>query len=149
MLQETFPGAKFIHIVRHPYALFASTIRLWKSLSWAQGLQVPTFHAIEEAVLDGLVAMYNCFEAGKQRLSPTQFVELRYEDLVSSPVSLLRLVYDRLELGGIDEFVPRLEGYWHEAARHTARRYELPSDTRRKIRERWALLFERYGYEER
>ena len=33
ILQEMFPGALFLHIVRDPYVVFPSTVNLWKSLA--------------------------------------------------------------------------------------------------------------------
>ena len=40
VLAEMFPEARFLHVVRDPFVVFASTMRLWRSLHDVQGLQV-------------------------------------------------------------------------------------------------------------
>jgi omega-hydroxy-beta-dihydromenaquinone-9 sulfotransferase len=42
-LLKLFPDAKFVHIVRDPYVVFASTVNLWNSFARRHGLQ--TLHA--------------------------------------------------------------------------------------------------------
>ena len=42
-LAEWFPGAKFIHMSRHPYRLVPSTMRLWKLLDQLQSFQLPKY----------------------------------------------------------------------------------------------------------
>ena len=41
VLLELFPDAKFVHIRRDPYVLFASTVNLWRTMAKKQGLQTP------------------------------------------------------------------------------------------------------------
>ena len=60
-LARLFPGAKFIHIVRDPYTIFPSTRRLWVSLDWAQGLQHPHHHDLDEYVFSAFERMYRGF----------------------------------------------------------------------------------------
>ena len=57
-LLEMFPQAQFVHIVRDPAEVFASTKRLWQALFKTQGLQV--FHGdwLEEFVYDNFDRMY-------------------------------------------------------------------------------------------
>ena len=42
-LSQWFPGAKFIHMSRHPYRLVPSTMKLWKLLDLLQGFQLPKY----------------------------------------------------------------------------------------------------------
>ena len=41
VLLELFPKAKFVHIRRDPYTLFASTVNLWMRMGQKHGLQTP------------------------------------------------------------------------------------------------------------
>src|SRR4029079_1623415 len=70
VLARLFPGAKFIHIVRHPFALFPSTTRLWQSLDEVQGLQMPHGRGLNEYVFECLNRMYGGFEDQRRRLEP-------------------------------------------------------------------------------
>jgi len=100
-LSRLFPGAKFIHIVRDPYALFPSTVRLWKSLDEVQFLQMPRGKGLEEYVYECLTRMYRGFEKQRPEIDPKNICDLRYEALVQNPVVEVRRVYQEL---GLDDF---------------------------------------------
>src|SRR5262249_53970099 len=99
VLARLFPGAKFIHIVRHPFALFPSTMRLWQSLDEVQGLQIPRGVGLDADVCDCLRRMHRGFEAQRQRLPREAIYDVHYEDLVADPVTEIGKIYARLELG--------------------------------------------------
>ena len=98
VLARLFPGAKFIHIVRHPFALFPSTTRLWQSLDEVQGLQMPKGKGLEEYVFGCLTRMYGGFEEQRKRIDPAAIYDVRYEDLVADPVREIGKMYARLGL---------------------------------------------------
>ena len=106
-LLELFPDARFVHIVRDPHVVFPSTVNLWKSLYRNHGLQTPTFAGLEEQVFETFNHLYAKLEEGKRLVAPGRFHELRYEDLIRDPEGEMRLLYDRLGLGGFDDALPR------------------------------------------
>ena len=61
LLLELFPEARFIHIVRDPYVIFSSTVRLWKSLYDVEGLQKPRFDGLEDYVYRMFTRMYRAY----------------------------------------------------------------------------------------
>ena len=145
---EVFPDAKFIHIVRDPLKLFPSTVRLWKSLSRVQGLQIPRDDApwVEGHVLDQFVRMYECFEQDRELIAPGQLIDIRYEDLVKDQVGQMRSVYERLQLG---DFAPVEQGILErtrETRDYQPNKYTLPPEVADRVRGRWAPYFQRYGY---
>jgi hypothetical protein len=148
VLQELFPGALFVHIVRDPYVVFPSTVNLWKSLYRTHGLQPPTFEGLEEYVYATFTRLYERLEATRGLVSPERFHELRYEDLVRDPVGQLRALYDHLGLGDFDRLLPRLESYLASLAGYETNRYQLTDGQRAEITRRWRPVIERYGYVE-
>jgi omega-hydroxy-beta-dihydromenaquinone-9 sulfotransferase len=146
-LLELFPEARFVHIVRDPYVVFPSTVNLWKALYIAHGLQKPTFAGLEEHVFDTFTHLYARLEQSKHLLAPNRFHELRYDDLLADPVGQMRLLYERLELGGFERFLPRLKGYLDANAGYKRNRYpDLPADLRAEITRRWGHVIRQYGY---
>jgi len=53
MLTRLLPGARFVHIVRHPLEVFASTVRLWRSTRAGNALAAWDDAALEREVLAG------------------------------------------------------------------------------------------------
>jgi hypothetical protein len=148
VLSELFPGAKFVHIVRDPYSLFASTCRLWSALERIQGFQTPRYEHLEEYVLCCLERMYAGFERQRVALDESQICEIRYEELVRDPVGQLRRVYEHLRLGDFELVRAKVEAYAAAKREYRANRHELSPRLRSIIRQRWAAYFEKYGYAE-
>lgn len=147
LLSELFPGAQFIHITRDPYALFPSTQRLWKSLDAAQGCQVPRHQQLDQYVYDALLRMYDGFTKQRAQLDPAQIVDIRYEDLVADPLSVVEEIYRKLSLGDFARVRGALEAYLHREKSYQTNRHELTPEVRAEIRRRWHHYFEQYGYD--
>lgn len=146
-LARLFPGAKFVHIVRHPDALFPSTMRLWKSLDEVQGLQMPRGKNLREYVLTCFERMYGGFEKQRREIDPRNMIDIKYEDLVADPVGQVERIYRELELGDFEPLRPKLTAVASEQKSYKTNVHELDDATRAEIRRRWAAYFERYGYE--
>ena len=146
ILRSMFPNARFLHIVRDPLVVFPSTMRLWKSLDYVQGMQVDRGERLEEYVLDTFDVMYAAFERDRADLPDGCLHELKYEDLVADPVGQLAEAYRALDLGGFESVRPPLERQAEEMQHYRRNRYALDERTRRLVVERWQPFFERYGY---
>lgn len=145
-LSRLFPGAKFIHIVRDPYALFPSTVRLWKSLDEVQGLQMPRGKGLEDYVFDCLTRMYRGFERQRPEIDPKNICDMRYEDLAQNPLAEVRRVYQELGLDDFAALQPKLEAYLGKQKSYQVNKHELDEEMKGQIRGRWGEYFERYGY---
>jgi hypothetical protein len=147
-LLELFPDARFVHIVRDPFVVFPSTVNLWKALYIAHGLQRPTFSGLEEYVFNTFTHLYARLEQSKHLIAPNRFHELRYEDLIADPVGKMRQLYERLELGGFENFLPKLKTYLDANAAYKTNRYQnLSSELREEIERRWGQVIRQFGYE--
>ena len=146
-LLAMFPEARFVHIVRDPQVVIPSTMHLWRTMYLAHGLQNPTFAGLEEQVFANFEHLYCRLEEGKKRIPPGRFHELRYEDLVVDPVGQMRLLYDRLDLGGFGAVEPRLEAYLAATKNYQTNRYTSPPELRAKIRRHCGDVIRRYGYQ--
>ncbi len=145
-LLEVFPEARFVRIVRNPYEVYASTVRLWKSLVDTQALQLPKKLDFEDAVLRGFASMNDTVERQKSLVDPSRFVEIRYEDLVSDAPATMRRIYDQFNLPGFDEYLPKLEEHLHGVAGYKPNRHQLDASTYEVINDRWAKHIELQGY---
>lgn len=146
LLAEMFPRAKFLHIVRDPPTLYASTLKLWRVLDRAQGLQLPHFRQLESYVIEAFCQMYAAFERDRQTLSADRVHDLRYEDLVRDPLGELERAYARLQLGDFAQVRSSLEAFTSSKREYQTNRYELDAETRARIERAWGFYAERYGY---
>jgi hypothetical protein len=145
-LNELLPNAIYIHIVRDPYVVFASTINLWRTLYRAHGLQCPSFQGLEETVLSTFVRIHEKLEEGKRTLSPGQFYELSYEDLVKNPIAEMKKIYDHFRLPGFDACLPRMQSYLGAVSGYETNKYILSEEQRSLVSVRWGDIIRQYGY---
>jgi len=146
VLREAFPDAKFLHIVRDPYTVFASTINLWKRLYADEGLQIPRLEGLDEYVFETFNQMYRAFDRDRPAIPPGNYSEVRYEDLVKTPVEQMRRIYDELGLGRFDQMQPALEAYVASQKDYKTNRWQFSAEVKREVGRRWAAFFDRYGY---
>lgn len=147
-LSRLFPGAKFVHIVRDPYTVYASTMRLWKTLDGVQGFQVPKHKDLRDRVFRTFEKMYAGFERQRAELDPNDLCDVRYEDLIADPVGQLRRVYEQLDLGGFSDVQPRIEQYQRDHQDYKTTPHNLDPETKAEVRRRWSDFIEKYGYSE-
>ncbi|MDB4533431.1 sulfotransferase [Vicingaceae bacterium] len=148
-LVERFPGAKFIHLSRHPDQVFPSTMKLWKSLDFAQGLQVPKYsdEELQAYVFDCYQRMYGGYFEQRTKIPAADLVEIRYEDLVKDPLSQVAQVYEKLGLQNFDGVHGFLTKYHEERKGYKADQVVVDANIRQSLRERWSDYFERFGYD--
>jgi hypothetical protein len=146
VLATMFPGARFLHIVRNPLAVYPSTIKLWRVLDEAQGLQIPNHRQLTSYVQAAFQRMYLAFDQQRPLVPGNQIYDIRYEDLVEDPVGVLRNAYAALDLGDFEAVRPRLEAMTRDSGRYQTNRYELPPAEQSEILRRWHHYAQQYGY---
>jgi hypothetical protein len=146
VLADMFPEARFLHVVRDPFVVFPSTMRLWRSLHAVQGMQIDDGHALEHYVFTAFEQMYAAFERDRRRVDDGRLHEVRYEDLVRDPVGQLADAYQQLDLGGFERVRPALTRQAGSMRRYRTNTYRLDPRIAREISGRWRPFLERYGY---
>jgi omega-hydroxy-beta-dihydromenaquinone-9 sulfotransferase len=147
-LLELFPDARFVHIVRDPFAIYSSTVNLWKKLYRSQAMQTPTFEGLEEDVFETFLHFHRRLDATRHLVPAGRFHELRYEDLTKDTPGELHRLYAALELGDFESLQPHLERYLAETSRYEKNRWELSDAERTEILRRWGEVIRKYGYDE-
>ena len=147
ILGEMFPEARFLHVVRDPWVVFSSTMRLWRSLHEVQGLQVDRGEALERYVFAAFEEMYAAFERDRGSLADGRLHELRYEDLVADPVGRLAEAYERLDLGDFARVRGKLEAQAESMKRYRTNTYSDDPRIVAEVARRWRPFIDRYGYE--
>jgi hypothetical protein len=97
-IRELWPGAKFIHIYRDPYAVFESSRRALSTVLRELALQRYEQVPIEDIVLDVYPRMMDGLLRDAHRLSEREIVHVRFEDLEADPLHKIARVYRALDL---------------------------------------------------
>lgn len=148
VLSQMFPDAKFIHITREPYGMFASTVRMWRSLDKSQALEDPASSPVEDFVLTIGKRIYRSFHRHREQIPPNRICDIRYEDLVEDPLATLENVYSQLRLGDFEQARPKAEIFLAERKHFKTNTHTIPEAWRRRIDREWNDYITTYGYGE-
>ena len=146
VLAGMFPESRFLHVVRDPYVVIPSTLRLWKSLHDVQALQVDRGEALEHYVFAAFEEMHEALERDRAALAADRLHEVRYEDLVADPVGILEQCYERLALGDFERVRPALERQAESMRRYRTNTYRHDPRLVAAITARCKPFLDRYGY---
>jgi len=148
-LRAMFPRAKFVHIYRHPYAVYRSNMHTAAEGHIINQLQDPDPQDnYQTRFLDNYRRMEDAFYRDAARLAPDQWAEVRFEDLERDPVGQLRKIYAQLGLEFTPQFECRLRRYLESIAGYKKNRFRpLPEAVRAKIDHTMQRYFDRWGYE--
>ncbi|MFM7206620.1 MAG: sulfotransferase family protein [Planctomycetaceae bacterium] len=147
VLAGMYPESRFLHVVRDPFVVIPSTLRLWRSLHEVQALQVDTAgDRLERYVFAAFVEMHGALERDRAKLAPGRLHEVRYEDLVADPVGVMQQCYERLDLGDFDRVQPALERQAESMRRYRTNTYRHDPRLVGEIASRCRPFLERYGY---
>ncbi len=159
-LQQVFPQARFIHVVRDGRAVANS----WLQMPWWLGYQgpdhwqwgpLPATYASEWyesgknfGLLAGLLwkLLIDAFETTRGRIPPEQWMDVRYEDIVARPKDIFASM---LEFAGLpyDGFDSALDKYTFSQGRSDAFRRDLDAESLRLLDNSLAGHLGRFGYE--
>jgi hypothetical protein len=146
LLLELFPGARFVHIHRDPYAVFQSARHLYHRLWSIHLLQKPTVD-LDEQILRRYTRMHDAFFEQRGLIPEGQFHEIRFEDLERDPIGQLSVTYERLGLTGFESFLPRLQQRVDSLAGYRKNQFEeLPAELRQRVASAWQRSFDTWGY---
>ena len=146
LLLALFPDAKFIHICRSPYEVFASTRNLHHRITALTTLQKLDMRNSAETVLVLYEGMMRRFLADRPLIPPGNFAEIRFSDLECDPIGEMRRLYDELGLPGFEATEPALRRHIAGQADYRKNSFRLASEERARITERWGFAFDAFGY---
>jgi hypothetical protein len=147
LLLEEFPEARFVHIRRHPYAVFQSTRHTVQKAApwWALQRQQQSY--LEDRIIRQYRELYDAFFEERGLIQPARMHELRFEDLAADPVGQIRALYQALNLPDFAYVEPALRAYLDSLGSYQKNTFpELPSDLRARLAREWRRCFEEWDY---
>lgn len=145
-LLEMFSDAKFVHIVRDPYLVYASTHKLWRDSFRYAHLQIPSHQMVDDMILSWYPKLFALFERDRPRIPARSLFEMKFEDLEAAPLETLRDMYLSLGLEGFEPFSRRVSKYLDSLNGYEKNVHRIEEGDRAKVATAWSDTFERYGY---
>ena len=146
MLVELFPNAKFVHIHRSPYEVYASTRNLHHRVLAFTSLQKLDGRGDTEALLILYEQMMRRFFADCSLVPAGNLVDVRFDDLERDPIGEMRRVYEKLALSSFEATEASLRHYVTGQSTYQKNRLELSLCERKLIANRWSFAFAKLGY---
>jgi LPS sulfotransferase NodH len=147
LLLETFPDARFVHIRRHPHAVYQSTVRLRRTLSEVFAFQDPDPALVHARVVRQYREMYDAYFEQSGLVPAGRLCELAFEDLEKDPLGQLERVYTELSLPDFEQARPALEAYVRSLEGYKKNEHPpLPEDVRAELAREWLRCFDEWGY---
>lgn len=143
-----FPDARFVHILRDPYQVFASFVNSHKKMSASQSLQSRALSDEDAArlVFDGFERLHSAFHDQQHLIPEGHLITVRYEDLKADTPATLRRIYEALDLGDYDRVARHFDRAEKRNASYRTNSFTLEPAVVSQINTRWHDYFERYGY---
>jgi hypothetical protein len=104
-LLERFPDAKIIYIARHPYEALPSMTSMFSSMYG----DIPDNDPSRLAFAELGIQFYLYLAEMRKVIPPSQFIALKYDDLVSSPKDTVKKVYDHFNWKVSEQFDAQLD----------------------------------------
>lgn len=146
-LRDRFPGAKFIHIHRHPEEVYASTLFLHRKLQDVWALQDSDAAGLPETVLQNHADLMAACFAQTNGLPERELIEVALTDLEDHPLATIESIYRQLELPGFDAAASRFSAYLEGLGPYAKNHWALSSKERHSVRLALAHVYERWGYQ--
>lgn len=147
LLLELFPGARFLHIHRHPYAVFRSRRAELLGDRIGHSLQPRPVEDPEDEIVAVYREMHDVLFHERDLVPDGRYFEVAYKDLVTNPIGTLRGVYRELGLGDFERCAECVQNYINSIGAYENNHHPPVCDsTRRRLEKEWQQSFEEWGY---
>lgn len=150
LILDMFPDARFVHITRNPYEVFASTMHMRSHTDWENHFHVPEGDPEEARARQTLALGQRMFErvVDDRRLIPEgNLVEIKYEDLVGNEMAVMERLYATLRLSGWEAGRAGLAEYTNGLKGYKRNQLRLEKGRMADVYDQWRILFDTYGYD--
>jgi hypothetical protein len=148
LLLEMFPDAHFIHISRHPYQVFRSTQKLYRTAVARIRVQTASDVHLDDAIIRRYRQMYEAYLAERDLIPPGHLHELHFEELEQDMLGQVREIYAQLSLDGFAAVEPKLRRYIEAMSGYQKNPHQpLPDELKQRLARAWQPMFDAFGYE--
>ncbi len=146
LLQEMYPGAKFVYIYRNPYTVYKSSIHVRNTMYEANALGRNHLEGIPEDVFQTYESCFQTYERDRLLVPEGNLHEVRFEDLEADPLGTLQKMYNGLGLTGFEGLKTALEPQMESFRKYKKNKFTDDPQVMERVYQRLKYAFDRYGY---
>jgi hypothetical protein len=146
VLPTLFPKSRYVVIERNPFEVFASNLKLWRTLLNLYSWESFSMEEVEDFILAAYPLHEEAITAGAGVLQSGSLARVRYEELVRDPMKEMARLYEELDLGDFETVRPRIDRHLAGVADYKRNSFRLSAAQRRRIEQAWGKAMERKGY---
>ncbi len=148
-LCEMFPNARFIHIVRSPYSVVPSTIRMWSIVQKQNALNGNIQPPQSAEVVGVLKNLLETVEKERMNLPPGTMVRVRFEDLEIAPVETMRTMYSDLGIEFTHDLERLIDRFMKQNSAFKKNVFTLTDKDKALINRELEFSMRSYGYDQK
>ena len=145
-LIEMYPNAKFIHLYRNPYEVYASTIKFHNDTAEIFSLQTWNMDELEKNVLEIYQELYVDWDKKIADIPKENWLDIRYEDFIKEPLKYLEKIYSDLKINGLKENRKEITEFLEQQMKYKLREYNFSDELISAVNEKCDHIFNRFGY---
>jgi hypothetical protein len=147
LLLDVFPEARFVHIHRHPYDVFQSSLHSARTALPYWTLQRSDHTGLAQRTLDQYAEIYDAYFEDRGLIPPNRLHEISYASLVSQPLDTLRSAYEALGLPDFSIAEPVIREYLDSIRDYERNRFaEMDPEWKAALARRCPRCFDQWGY---
>ncbi len=147
LLRSLFPDAKFIFVVRNPYIVFASTMKLFRTMIPLFQLQDVNWDDIEASIIYNYTDMTRRYMHDRASIPKGHLIEVRFEDIGKDAPGVLERIYADLDLPDWERAQVPIKEYLGTLSGYRKNRYDLDQSLIDKVNREWGFALREWSYE--
>ena len=148
LLLDMFPDARFVHICRHPFDVFRSTQKLYRTAVANNRVQTASDENVDDDIIRRYREMYDAYLEEHSLIPAGHHYQIHFEDLEKDMMGQVRAIYEHLDLPDFDVVEPKLQDYIDSMSGYKKNKHRPLSDSmKRRLAEAWRPMFDAFGYD--
>ena len=147
LLLDLFPNAKFIHIYRNPYIVYASMRNFYKKTIEGFMLQSVPEKQIENNIFSLYKQLMISYFKEKQLIPHGNLIELKFEDFEVNTMKELNRIYSELDITGFQRAKNKMAFYLSSLSDYKKNIYHLPHEIITSIKRKWDFTIQKWDYD--
>jgi len=146
ILARIFPGARFIHIVRNQVDVVPSTVNMWSIVQQQNALISKEYKPRVKEIVEVYNKMLDLINKDLAQISPGRRTVVKYEDLVSNPISQVKEIYLSLSMPFTNLFESTITNFLNEVNNYEKNTFTLSKEDKSYISKMLNTHMVQYGY---